>query len=244
VDEAQDRSALEIKVLLEAVHAPDDDPGKRSVTIAGDTAQRLVFDNNFSGWAELLAQTGQLAIVRPLKLSYRSTAEVMLLAREILGPELAPEDPLAARPGEPVELHEFGDLGEAVAFLSDALRNLMAREPTASCAVISRHPEQADAYFEGLRRAEVPALRRVRRDEFNFQPGIDITDIAQVKGLEFDYVVMVDVNAASYPNQHWARHMLHIGVTRAAHQLWMVAIGEPSPLIPAALRDGGRMGVV
>jgi ATP-dependent DNA helicase UvrD/PcrA len=243
VDEAQDRSALEIKVLLEAVHAPDDDPEKRSVTIAGDTAQRLVFDNNFTGWAELLAQTGQPAIVRPLKLSYRSTAEVMLLAREILGPELAPEDPLAARPGEPVELHEFGDLGEAVAFLSDALRNLMAREPTASCAVIARHPEQADAYFEGLRRAEVPALRRVRRDEFNFHPGVDITDIANVKGLEFDYVVMVDVNAASYPDQHWARHMLHIGVTRAAHQLWLISTGEPSSLIPAALRDGGRMGV-
>jgi DNA helicase-2/ATP-dependent DNA helicase PcrA len=243
VDEAQDRSALEIKVLLEAVHAPDDDPTKRSVTIAGDTAQRLVFDNNFSGWADLLTQTGQPAIVRPLKLSYRSTAEVMLLAREILGPDLAPEEPLAARPGEPVELHEFGDLGEAVAFLSDALRNLMAREPTASCAVISRHPEQADAYFEGLRRAEVPALRRVRRDEFNFQPGVDITDIAQVKGLEFDYVVMVDVNATSYPDQPWARHMLHIGVTRAAHQLWMVSTGEPSVLIPTALRDGGRMGV-
>ncbi|MBA3458452.1 MAG: ATP-binding domain-containing protein [Deltaproteobacteria bacterium] len=243
IDEAQDRSALEVKVLVEAVHAPDNDPMKRSVTIAGDTAQRLVFDNNFTGWAELLQQTGQPAIVRPLKLSYRSTAEVMLLAREILGPELAPEEPLAARPGEPVELHEFGDLGEAVAFLSDALRNLMAREPTASCAVISRHPEQADAYYDGLKRAEVPALRRVRRDEFNFQPGVDITDVTSVKGLEFDYVVMVDVNEASYPDQHWARHMLHIGVTRAAHQLWLVSTGEPSVLMPAALRDGGRMTV-
>src|SRR6185436_2052890 len=92
IDEAQDRSALEIKVLLEAVHAPGGDSGKRSVTIAGDTAQRLVFDNSFSGWADLLARTGQPAIVRPLRLSYRSTAEVMLLAREILGPELAPEE--------------------------------------------------------------------------------------------------------------------------------------------------------
>jgi DNA helicase-2/ATP-dependent DNA helicase PcrA len=162
IDEAQDRSALEVKVLVEAVRAPDGDPMKRSVTIAGDTAQRIVFDNNFSGWAELLQQTGQPAIVRPLKLSYRSTAEVMVLAREILGPELAPEDPISARPGEPVELHEFGDLGEAVAFLGDALRNLMAREPTASCAVVARHPEQADAYFEGLRRAEVPAPRSPR----------------------------------------------------------------------------------
>ena len=245
VDEAQDRSALEVKVLVEAVHAPEGDPAKRSVTIAGDTAQRLVFDNNFHGWAGLLEDisSGQPAIVRPLKLSYRSTAEVMMLAREILGPELAPDEPLAARPGEPVELHEFGDLGEAVAFLGDALRNLMAREPTASCAVISRHPEQADAYFEGLRRAEVPALRRVRRDEFNFQPGVDVTDVTSVKGLEFDYVVMVDVNEASYPDQHWARHLLHIGVTRAAHQLWLVSTGEPSALIPKALRDGGRMTV-
>jgi DNA helicase II / ATP-dependent DNA helicase PcrA len=243
IDEAQDRSALEVKVLVEAVRAPDDDPSKRSVTIAGDTAQRLVFDNNFTGWAELLQQVGQPTIVRPLKLSYRSTADVMLLAREILGPELAPDEPLAARPGEPVELHEFGDIGEAVAFLGDALRTLMAREPTASCAVISRHAEQADAYFDGLRRAEVPALRRVRRDEFNFQPGVDVTDVAQVKGLEFDYVVMVDVNDTSYPAVNWARHLLHIGVTRAAHQLWLISTGEPSPLVPKALRDGGRMTV-
>jgi DNA helicase-2/ATP-dependent DNA helicase PcrA len=243
IDEAQDRSALEVKVLIEAVESPDSDPGHRSVTIAGDTAQRLVFDNSFTGWADLLAQTGQAAVVRPLKLSYRSTAEVMLLAREVLGPDLAPDEPLAARHGEPVELHEFGDIGEAVAFLGDALRNLMAREPTASCAVISRHPEQADAYFEGLRRAEVPALRRVRRDEFSFQPGVDVTDVQQVKGLEFDYVVMVDVNATSYPAASWARHLLHIGVTRAAHQLWLVSTATPSPLVPQALRDGGRMGI-
>ncbi len=135
----------------------------------------------------------------------------MLLANEILGPELAPKDPIAARPGEPVELHEFGDLGEAVAFLSDSLRNLMAREPTASCAVIARHPEQADAYYDGLKRAEVPAMRRIRRDEFNFQAGIDITDVAQVKGLEFDYVVMVDVNASSYPDGQ-------LGASPAAHR--------------------------
>lgn len=248
IDEAQDRSALEVKVLCEAVRAPDGDPTKRSITIAGDTAQRLVFDNNFTTWEELLAYispaaSGEAAIVRPLKLSYRSTADVMMLARAVLGPELAPTDPIAARPGEPVELHEFGDLGEAVAFLGDALRTLMAHEPTASCAVVARHSEQADAYFEGLRRAEVPALRRIKRDEFNFQPGVDVTDVTHVKGLEFDYVVMVDVNDTSYPKVNWARHLLHIGVTRAAHQLWMVSTGELSPLVPDALRDGGRMTI-
>jgi DNA helicase II / ATP-dependent DNA helicase PcrA len=235
IDEAQDRSAVEVKVLVEATRAEADDPAARSVTIAGDTAQRLVFDNHFSGWRELLEAVGQpVAVMRPLRLSYRSTAEVMQLARYILGPDLAPEDPLYARSGAPVEVHELGGVGEAVAFLGDALRGLASREPTASVAVIARYPEQADLYFDGLARAEVPTLRRVRRHDFRFEPGVDVTDVSQVKGLEFDYVVMVDVNAAVYNDTVEARHLLHIGVTRAAHQLWIVATQDLSPLIPPA----------
>jgi DNA helicase II / ATP-dependent DNA helicase PcrA len=241
IDEAQDRSAIEVKVLVEATRAMKDDPTQRSVTIAGDTAQRLVFDNNFSGWQEMLASMGQTAVIRPLSLSYRSTAEVMQFAREILGPDLAPDEPLVARSGEPVELHEFGDIGEAVAFLADALRALAGREPTASVAVVARYAEQADAYYEGLARAEVPALRRIRSHEFSFAPGVDVTDVGQVKGLEFDYVILVEVTAASYPPTVESRHLLHIGATRAAHQLWLVSTSEPSPLLPEALRQGGLM---
>lgn len=243
IDEAQDRSAIEVKVLIEATRAQPDEAGRlrRSITIAGDTAQRLVFDNSFHGWQTLLEATGQAAVIRPLRLSYRSTAEVMHFAREVLGPDLAPEDPLVARSGEPVELHAFGDMGEAVAFLADALRALAAREPTASVALIARFPEQADAYFGGLSRAEVPALRRVRSHDFSFTPGIDITDVTQVKGLEFDYVIMVEVNANSYPGSVESRHLLHIGATRAAHQLWLVSTGEPSLLLPETLREGGAL---
>ena len=101
--------------------------------------------------------------------------------------------------------------------------------------MITRHPEQADLIYGALARAEVPALRRVRRDDFTFQPGVDVTDVAQVKGLEFDYVILVDVNAASYPDTLEARHLLHIGATRAAHQLWLVVTGDPSPLLPPDL---------
>ncbi|HTE56312.1 MAG TPA: ATP-binding domain-containing protein [Kofleriaceae bacterium] len=235
IDEAQDRAAVEVKVLVEATHAEGGDPDARSVTIAGDTAQRLVFDNHFFGWRELLEAVGlPAAVMRPLRLSYRSTAEVMQLARYILGPELAPEEPLYARPGAPVEVHELGGIGEAVAFLGDALRGLASREPTASVAVIARYPEQADVYHEGLVRAEVPSLRRVRRSDFRFEPGVDVTDVSQVKGLEFDYVVMVDVNAATYSDTVEARHLLHIGATRAAYQLWLIATTAPSPLLPPA----------
>jgi DNA helicase-2/ATP-dependent DNA helicase PcrA len=241
IDEAQDRSSIEVKVLIEATRAHQDAAGQtqRSITIAGDTAQRLVFDNDFHGWQALLESTGQAAVIRPLRLSYRSTAEVMHFAREVLGPDLAPEEPLVARSGEPVELHAFGDVGEAVAFLADSLRALVGREPGASVAVIARHPEQADAYHAGLSHAEVPALRRVRSHDFGFTPGVEVTDVTQVKGLEFDYVILVDVNASSYPASVESRHLLHIGATRAAHQLWLVTTAEPSPLLPPGLRETG-----
>lgn len=238
IDEAQDRSAIEVKVLLEATDAESEYSKNKSVTIAGDTAQRLVFDNGFNGWEDLLRQTGNSSVtVRPLKLSYRSTAEVMALAIEILGPKLAPADPLIARSGAPVELHQFGDVGEAVAFLADALRGLIGREPGASIALLTRYPEQADLYYSGLRRAEVPRLRRVQRDEFSFRAGIDVTDASQVKGLEFDYVIMVDVNTSTYPETDECRHLMHIAATRAAYQLWLVSTAEPSKLLPESLRE-------
>ena len=105
-------------------------------------------------------------------------------------------------------------------------------------ALLARHPEQADRYYDGLRRAEVPALRRVRAQEFAFRPGVEVTDVRQVKGLEFDYVVMLDANASSYGRDDESRHLFHIGVTRAAHQLWLVVTGTPSPLLaPGLLRD-------
>jgi DNA helicase-2/ATP-dependent DNA helicase PcrA len=238
IDEAQDLAPIDVRLLLEATTP------SRCVTIAGDGAQRFVFDNGFRDFRGLLSDAGVLAAtagplpveVRPLKLSYRSTAEVMRFARAVLPPHCDPDTPLVARPGEPVELHSFTDAGAAVAFLAEALRSLAAREPTASVALIARHAEQADTYHAALSRADVPALRRVRRQDFAFTPGVDVTDVAQVKGLEFDYVILVEVTAANYPDTVEARHLLHIGATRAAHQLWLVTTAEPSPILPVEMR--------
>ncbi len=231
IDEAQDLAAVEVQVLVAATGE------RRSVTIAGDTAQRLVFDNGFRGWEALIGdldladKAGAALRLRPLELAYRSTAEVMDFARRVLGPLAPAEPPKAARHGAEVELHPFEGMGEAVAFIAEALRSLLAREHACSVAVISRYAGQAEAWYTALKRAEVPSLRRVRHQEFLFQAGVDVTDVTQVKGLEFDYVILVDVNAQGYPESNEARHMLHIGATRATHQLWLVATGEPSPLV-------------
>lgn len=61
-------------------------------------------------------------------------------------------------------------------------------------------------------------------------PGIDVLDVDGSKGREFDYVVLADANAVSFPDEPESRRRLHVGVTRAAHQLWIVSSGVPSPI--------------
>jgi DNA helicase-2/ATP-dependent DNA helicase PcrA len=232
VDEAQDLSPVELGVVL------DTTSNARSITLSGDVQQRLHMDNGFSDWKTVLGELSLSHVeVEPLKLSYRSSRSIIEFSRAVLGPLASADAPVATRDGAPVDLFTHGHTGDAVATLGEALRDLMQSEPQASVAVITRYPEQADLYFGGLQRAEVPYLRRVADQDFSFKAGIDVTDVRQVKGLEFDYVVIVECSESSYPDEDEARHLLHIGATRAAHQLWLFVVGKPSPLIPQELRD-------
>ncbi|MBL4687511.1 MAG: AAA family ATPase [Nannocystaceae bacterium] len=232
IDEAQDLCPLEVRVLLNAVTAGN------SVTIAGDRAQKMIFDNGFTDWPQLLADAGLPHVeIQPLRITYRSTREVMALSQHVLGPLHDPSDDLIARPGAPVGYFDVTDQGEAVAFLGEALRALVQREPSASVALITRYPQQADMYYDALRIAEVPKLRRVDRQNFTFTAGIDVTDVRHVKGLEFDYVVILDPTRQNYPETEPSRHLLHIAMTRAAFQLWLVCSGERSPLLPDLAND-------
>jgi DNA helicase-2/ATP-dependent DNA helicase PcrA len=229
VDEAQDLSPTDVVVLKGALTR------RQSMTLAGDTAQKLVFDNGFTDWKDLIGDLGITGLeIEPLRISYRSTREVMTFAQEVLGP-LAPEvEPIATRTGADVEQFVFGTTGEAIAFIGESLRSLVLRERRASVAVIARYAAQANMYYEGLKNAEVSALRRVYGKEFSFAPGIDVVDVAQIKGLEYDYIVLIEVNENTYPQTHEARHLLHIASTRAVYQLWATSVGKPSLLLPAS----------
>ena len=175
--------------------------------------------------------------VEPLRVSYRSTYEIMELANDVLGHLRNAEPGQATRHGVPVELFRFSHTGDAVGFLAESLRALVAAEPLASVAVIARTPEQVREYAEGLIQAEVPNVRLIADQDFPFRAGVDVTDVRQVKGLEFDYVVVLDPTRQNYPTRDEARHLLHIATTRTAYQLWLLCSGEPSELIPDWLID-------
>ena len=100
-------------------------------------------------------------------------------------------------------------------------------------ALLARYPEQADLYYEGLKRAEVPYLRRVRAQEFAFRPGVEVTEIRQVKGLEFDYVVLRRRQRVDVPGRRRVAPPLpHRGDARGAPAVAGGDLVHPEPAHP------------
>ncbi|MCP3098866.1 ATP-binding domain-containing protein [Myxococcus sp. K15C18031901] len=224
LDEAEDFSLFELFVVRKLL-------GKgRSCTLAGDEMQQT--EAGFAGWTAALDELGiRDAATCRLQVSYRCPAPVVELARRVLGDQAPEASSRPARPGAPVGFHHFPDEAQAQLFVGEALRDLVEREPHASVGVIASSPEAADAVYRVV--ADQSWARRVKDGEFSFEPGVDVTDVSSVKGLEFDYVILSDATARAWPVDDESRRRLHVAITRTSHQLWVVSSGARSRLIPA-----------
>ncbi|HZI09342.1 MAG TPA: ATP-binding domain-containing protein [Myxococcus sp.] len=232
LDEAEDFSLFELFVVGRQL-------GKgRSCTLAGDEMQQT--EAGFAGWPAALNELDirDASTVR-LQVSYRCPQPVVELARRVLGTQAPEASSNPGRPGAPVGFHHFPDEAQAQLFIGEALRDLVHREPHASVGVIASSPESAEAVYRVV--ADMPWARLVREGEFTFEPGVDVTDVGSVKGLEFDYVILPDATARAYPLDDESRRRLHVAITRTSHQLWVVSSGVRSHLIaPSAGSEAPR----
>jgi DNA helicase IV len=211
------------------------------VTISGDQAQQIDPGACFTDWERALSVL-EVEGSEPIHLrtSYRCPAPITRFAHQVLGPLAPDEMPRAAQQGPPVLRSCFPTEAHLAYQLVRALADLVEREPAASVAVIARTPQTAER-FHGVLERSIPA-RLVRAGEFSFTPGIDVTDVAQVKGLEFDVVVVPDATPTSFPDDPDSRRKLHVACTRAISQLWVLSVGRPSPILPS--QDNGSVASV
>ncbi|MDF2693542.1 MAG: superfamily and helicase-like protein, partial [Labilithrix sp.] len=62
-----------------------------------------------------------------------------------------------------------------------------------------------------------------------------VSVVSDVKGLEFDYVVVPDVSARDWPDDAASRRAMYVAITRARHQAIFACTGEPTPIVPHRL---------
>jgi DNA helicase IV len=217
VDEAQELSAMAWRMVMRRIPA-------RSLTVVGDLAQRGSAAGARS-WAEMLDPyaRGRWREER-LTVNYRTPAEIMAVAADVLAsvapgerpPESVREEgvPPRAVPG----LHRVPSVVDAeLAELGDGGR-LAVIAPTARIADLARALPSA-----------VPGDQAEALDA----PAALLT-VGQAKGLEFDRVVLVDP-AGILAQSPAGGHDLYVAITRATHRLTVVHDGP----LPAALHRLG-----
>jgi hypothetical protein len=220
LDEAQEFAAIELELIGRARAAGG------SITIAGDEHQQVDETTVFPGWAAALHELACADACEQVTLreSYRCPPAIEALARALFDATLAPP-PATASIAYGEVAHEL----ELVDLLVHALASLRERDRLASVALVCRFAASARR-LHGLL-AKAIECRLVVDGDFRFGPGISVTCIDEIKGLEFDYVIVPDASAANYPDTPEARRALYVALTRAMHRLWILWAGRRSPLI-------------
>jgi DNA helicase IV len=225
LDEAQEFAPLELALLGRSLS------GGGTLIVAGDMDQQTDATTSFPGWEAAMRELGAFdyAAVR-LDIGYRCPPGVMALARAILGERETPlESPSAPLRGVEPACVAFEDEGALVKELAQAMRLLERRDRRASVAVLCRSPLTARRIAVALR-AEVPT-RLVFDGHFLPRGPVQVTTIDEVKGLEFDFIVVPDATGSEYPDTPAARRALYVAVTRARHQVLIAHVGPRTPLL-------------
>jgi DNA helicase-2/ATP-dependent DNA helicase PcrA len=220
LDEAQELAPIELELISRALTPTG------TLIIAGDERQQVDASTRFIGWPATLAELGQPdATVVSLAVSYRCPPAIESAARHVLDPAHLPSagpSLLTTRHDNPCHL---------LTAIVDALLPLQSEDPNLAIAIVCRHPELAERLHARL----APPLRSrlVLGGAFSFRPGIDITCVQIIKGLEFNVVVIPDADARTYPDDPAARRALYVAMTRATDRCWLATAGPWSPLLAA-----------
>ncbi len=221
VDEAQELSAMAWRMVMRRIPT-------RSLTVVGDVAQRGS-PAGARSWAEVLdPYVADRWHEELLTVNYRTPAEIMTVAADVLA---------SVAPGErpPESVREEGVFPRAVRGLALApgvvAGELAEMGNGGRLAVIAPGSRIAE-----LARALPAAVTGDRPDALDSP--VALLTVNQSKGLEFDRVVLVDP-AGILAQSPVGGHDLYVAITRATHRLTVVYDADlPAPL--SRLTDQAR----
>ena len=214
VDEAQDLSAMQLRAVARRCAG--------SATLLGDLAQQTT-PWSLSSWDEMLKVLDLPGGVVTLNVSYRVPQQILDVANRLL-PVVGPGLPTTRSPRSAagsVELRATDQVAAVVAEIAQA-----TTVDDGSIGVIAADPDVtklvAGLAERGIEPVAADQIDRVRR--------IAVVPVTQVKGLEFDHVVLVDPHriVELAPVGH---RLLYISLTRAISRLTIIHTAELPELL-------------
>jgi DNA helicase-2/ATP-dependent DNA helicase PcrA len=233
IDEAQDFSPFQVALLQEQTRAG-------SFTILGDLSQGIHAYQGIWNWDEFssLFETDRTTYYQ-LDRSYRSTMEIIHFANAVLsrgGEPFTPAIPVF-RSGEKVRLIQLKDEESRINAIIKSVTKLQASGSINSIAIVGRTEQECSKLHQALVKQGLAATL-ILAGQREYRGGISVLPVYLTKGLEFDAVLIVDVDPLHYEQSFQDAKLLYVGCTRALHELWIFYTENPSPLITNLLYNG------
>ena len=244
VDETQDLSPIQLKLLRAIVPEGDND-----LFLVGDAAQRIY--QTRVPWRRLGIET--VGRSQRLWINYRTTREIANFAEGVLpekvteaeGEEVAPKA-LSLLRGESPEIQVFAQPNQEVSALANWFRALIEQgyDPE-QIAVVARTKKLLKTRgASAVKRAGLPSWFL---EEGGQGPGVCLATMHRVKGLEFRAVAVIGVEDGQVPNDfvlkqaeteadreallELERQLLFVALSRPREKLWISAAKQPSPFL-------------
>jgi DNA helicase-2/ATP-dependent DNA helicase PcrA len=220
IDEAQELAVLELRLLRRLLSEGG------TLVVAGDEEQRTDVGAGFRSFDVTLAELGAPNAERVhLETSYRCPPELTDVVRELrTTPSL-----VVPHASSTIVAHAFPNELHVVMDLAASIRRIREHDVRATVAIVARTASTARRIAGPL--AAALSVELALDGKFDFRRGLHVTTVSDVRGLEFDYVFLPDVDAATYPSDDESRRALYLALTRTCAAVSVAWVGRASPMI-------------
>lgn len=216
IDECQDYSPLFYKMVDKIFN-------KASFTILGDINQKISSNTNIDKKEDIKNIFGeQNTEIVSLTKSYRSTFEITEFAKNIL--EFGEPVEGVERHGDtPVVLENISNIEEEILNTIEKIKS----NDLQSISIITKTSKDALNLFDSLK-DKIKDLNLIVDDNGHYNRGITIIPSYIAKGLEFDSVIVPDMDLYTKDSE---RNLLYTVCTRALHSLYLLSKTKKSNLL-------------
>ena len=220
IDEAQDLGEFNFYVLKESLPAS-------TFSIFGDLAQSIYDYRGINNWNEVneVMFSGNGEIVNFNK-SYRTTAEIMESADDVLDSIGLSRSDMVVRHGNPVQVSEIEDANNIPEYIAEKICEYKEKGYK-TIAVISKTDLLSNYINKALKMFGINIPNVTANDDLIDEKFRVCTISNQLaKGLEFDAVILNNANEEIYSsNSSLDMKLLYVALTRALHELDIVYSG-------------------
>ncbi|MDU5105773.1 UvrD-helicase domain-containing protein [Clostridium sp.] len=212
IDECQDLSYLEIAVIEGLTD---------SFTFVGDFNQRIDVNKSTISLEQINNMFKKYTYFESyyLNKSFRNSKSITSFANEILQGYFINKESIPIAFNRETEMPKvYLNMGKEATIKAIAKNIENKSSLDKNIAIILKSEEEAKEYYNELSKIfKDKTINLIENEYCKYEKGINILSAKLSKGLEFDYVIIVDAN--EYEDNEDDRRLLYIAVTRALHQL-------------------------